>query len=329
MESINVNNTQIPEFTKRKRTPEERKSARRGYWSRHWALYVMLILPMTFFAVFSYWPMQNILIAFTINNPLQDIWQIIGNGGWVGMDNFVRAFQTPQFLNAVRNTIMFSLLDLAVGFPAPIILAILINELKMEKFKKFTQTVSYMPHFLSWVIVGVMALQLFSQSSGAIPAMLYRWFGVNIDFLTNHTNWIITNVLFAVWRSIGWNTIIYLAAITSISPELYEAADIDGASRVRKMWHITLPGIRPVIITLFILALGGIMNADLARFESMGNSLVRPVADVIPMFIFRWALQGNQHAMGTAIGIIQSLFGLFLILGGNFLIKKLGGNGIW
>ena len=306
-----------------------KKGKRLGYWQRHWPLYAMLLLPMTFFAVFSYWPMSNILIAFTTNQPLISVWENIQRGGWVGMDNFVRAFDTPQFINAVRNTIRFSFWDLVVGFPAPILLAILINELKMERFKKVTQTISYLPHFLSWVIIGSMAVQLFSQHGGAIPSLIYNWTGWQVNFLTDHRNWSITNVAFAVWRSVGFSTIIYLAAITSISPELYEAADIDGASRVRKMWHITLPGIRPVIITLFILALGGIMNADLARYEAMGNSLVRPVADVIPMFIFRWALEGNQHALGAAIGIIQSLFGLFLVLGGNWLIRKLGGNGIW
>lgn len=306
-----------------------KKSSRNGYWKRHWALYAMLVLPMIFFVVFSYWPMFNILIAFTVNQPLDPVWHTIQDGGWVGLDNFVLAFNTPQFVNAVRNTIRFSFLDLIIGFPSPIILALLINELKMERFKKITQTISYLPHFLSWVIIGAMSIQLFSQNGGAITNIIYNWTGVQVNFLTDHTNWIITNVAFAVWRSLGWNTIIYLAAITSISPELYEAADIDGATRIRKMWHVTLPGIRPVIITLLILSLGGIMGADLARFEAMGNSLVRPVADVIPMFIFRWALGGNQFALGAAIGIIQSLFGLFLLLGGNWLIKKLGGNGIW
>jgi len=305
-----------------------RRSRRIGYWKRHWGLYAMLILPLVFFAVFSYWPMPNILIAFTVNQPLTSVWDNIAGGGWVGFGNFVRAFETPQFVNAVRNTIRFSFWDLVVGFPAPIILALLLNELKWERFKKVTQTISYLPHFLSWVIIGAMALQLFSQSSGAVTSLIYNWTGTEVNFLTDHRNWSMTNVAFAVWRSLGFNTIIYLAAITSISPELYEAADIDGASRLRKMWHITLPEIRPVIATLLILALGGIMAADLARFEAMGNSLVRPVADVIPMFIFRWALEGNQFSLGAAIGIIQNLIGLFLILGGNVVIKKLGGNGI-
>ena len=224
---------------------------------------------------------------------------------------------------------MFSALDLIIGFPAPIILALLLNELKMERFKKITQTISYMPHFLSWVIVGSMALRLFSSNNGAINNMLYSSFGMTIPFLEQEFHWIVTNVLLAIWRGIGWNTIIYLAAITSISPDLYEAAEIDGASRLRKMWHITLPGIRPVIITLLILTLGGIMGADLSRFMTLENSFVRGVSEVIPTFVFRWSIQGNQFALGAAIGIFQSIIGMILLLSGNWFVKKLGGNGFW
>lgn len=309
-----------------------------GYWQRHWGLYAMLILPMTFFFIFSYLPMVNILIAFTRNNIFLPVFEVIqrggpgGTSGWVGMANFQHAFQHPQFMNAVRNTVMFSALDLLVGFPAPIILALLLNELKMERFKKITQTISYMPHFLSWVIIGGMAVRLFSasgQNPGAINAIIYNMSGSRIPFLTEPVSWAIVNIAFAVWRSLGWNTIIYLAAITNISPELYEAADMDGASRIRKMWHVTLPGIRPVIVTLLILAIGGVMGADLARYEAMGNPLVHTVSNVIPTFIFRWALQGNNFSLGAAMGIFQSVIGMFLILSGNFIVKKLGGNAFW
>lgn len=307
-------------------------SRRMGYWSRHWALYAMLLLPMTFFFIFSYLPMVNILIAFTRNNIIATVFEVIRDGGWVGLDNFRGAFNHPQFMGAVRNTIMFSVLDLLVGFPAPILLALLLNELKMERFKKITQTISYMPHFLSWIIIGGMAVRLFSnshQAPGAINVVIYSLTGNTVPFLTEPVSWAIVNVGFAVWRSIGWNTIIYLAAITNISPELYEAADIDGASRIRKMWHVTLPGIRPVIVTLLILTIGGIMGADLARYEAMGNPMVTEVSNVIPTFIFRWALQGNNFSLGAAMGIFQSIIGMALILSGNWIVRKLGGNAFW
>jgi len=300
-----------------------------GYWSRHWALYVMLILPMTFFAIFSYWPMINILIAFTRNNIILPVFDVIRGGGWVGFDNFTRAFAMDTFRNAIRNTIMFSVLDLMIGFPAPIILALLLNELKFERFKKVTQTISYMPHFISWIIVGGMAVRLFSPNTGAISMIWQGFTGYQLTLLTTNLGWTFLNVFFSIWRSIGWNTIIYLAAITSISPELYEAAEIDGASRLRKMWHITLPGIRPVIVTLLILSIGGIMGADLARFESMSNPLVREVSNVIPVFIYRWALLGHNFSLGAAIGLFQSIIGMTLILTGNWIVRKLGGNAFW
>ena len=303
----------------------QKKSARKGYWSRHWALYAMLVLPITFFVVFSYIPMINILLAWSPNNIFLPVWET----GWVGWDNFRIAFENQIFINAVRNTLMFSVLDLVVGFPAPIMLALLLNELKMERFKKITQTISYLPHFLSWVVIGSMAVRLFSSNQGAINNLIYNMGGQPVPFIEQDFHWIVTNVLLAVWRSLGWNTIIYLAAITNISPELYEAAEIDGASRLRKMWHITLPGIRPVIVTLFILTLGGIMGADLARFLTLENSFVRGVSEVIPTFIFRWGIQGNQFALSTAIGIFQSVIGMTLLVTGNWIVKKLGGNAFW
>lgn len=303
----------------------QKKSARKGYWSRHWALYAMLMLPLVFFFVFRYVPMINLLLAWSPNNVFLSVWET----GWVGWDNFREAFNNPFFIVAIRNTIMFSILDLAVGFPAPIILALLLNELKMERFKKITQTISYMPHFLSWVIIGSMSLRLFSVNNGAINNMLYNWLGTTIPFLEAETNWVVTQVVLNIWRSIGWSTIIYLAAITSISPELYEAAEIDGATRIRKMWHITLPGIRPVIITLFILSLGGVLQADLSRFLTLENSFVRGVSEVIPTFTYRWALLGNRWHLGAAIGIFQSSIGLVLLLIGNWIVRKLGGNALW
>jgi len=332
-DQTNVNETPDGAIKELTRPGTTRSSRMQGYWSRHWGLYAMLVLPMTFFFVFSYVPMINILIAFTRNNIILSVFEVIQAGGWVGLDNFRAAFQHAQFLNAVRNTIMFSVFDLLIGFPAPIILALLLNELKMERFKKITQTISYMPHFISWIIIGGMAVRLFSgdrSNPGAITNMVYNMTGGTlISPLTNTTSWAVINVLFAVWRSVGWGSIIYLAAITNISPELYEAADIDGASRLRKMWHITLPGIRPVIVTLLILTIGGILGADLARYEAMGNSLVREVATVIPTFMYRWALLGNNFSLGAAMGIFQSIIGMTLILTGNWVVKKLGGNAFW
>jgi len=300
---------------------------------RYWALYAMMLLPMMFFLIFRYWPMIYMQIAFRQNNIIMSIWEVPWANNWgafPAMANFERAINHPPFMNAFRNTIRFSILDIAAGFPAPIILALLLNELKFRRFKRVTQTISYMPHFLSWIIISGLAVQLFAPEQGTVNVMLHNWFGIEpIPFLNQDTPWIATVVGLGVWRSVGWNTIIYLAAITTVNPELYEAADMDGASRIRKMWHVTLPGIRPVIIILLILALGGVMSADFDRFIALRNPLVSEVSDVLPLYIFQWGIRQYQFAMATAAGLIQNIINLFLLLGANFIVKKLGGDGLW
>ena len=300
----------------------------KAYFVRHWGLYAMLLLPVIFFIVFRYWPMINILLAFKENNVFLPIMQVeVHRNGVFG--NFIQAFNLTFFRNSVRNTLVFSALDLIIGFPAPIILALLLNELKFKLFKRVTQTISYMPHFLSWIIVSGLAIQLFSTSEGTVNALIINQGLSPIPFLTSHSHWVWTNVLLAVWRSLGWNTIIYLAAITSVNPELYEAADVDGASRIRKMWNVTLPSIRPVIIVLFILALGGMMGADFERFMALSNPLVTAWSSVLPIFVFQWGLQSAMFSLSAAVGFIQALINVALLFFANMLVKKLGGSGLW
>ena len=322
-----IHNKPLGELYMVKMMGRPRKSNIKSYWIRHWALYAMLLLPIAFFFIFSYMPMINILIAFKRNNIIAPIMEV----DWVGLDNFRWLLNNQQFFDAIRNTIMFSVLDLAIGFPAPIILALLLNEIKFRKFKRVTQTISYMPFFLSWVIIGGLASRLLAPEAGAVNNILMNNFGLEspIPFLSNDTYWVFTNVLFAVWRSLGWNTIIYLAAITAVNPELYEAADMDGASRLRKMWHVTLPGIRPVIVILFILTIGQIMGADMARFLAMENNLVLHVSLVMPIFVFRWGIQGLQYHRAAAAGLVGSIINLMLLFGANLIAKKLGGRGLW
>ena len=297
-----------------------------SYMNRYWALYLMLLLPIVFFIVFRYVPMINMQIAFRENNIIQSIWAV----PWVGFDNFSRVIEHPPFREAFWNTIVFSVLDILAGFPAPIILALLLNELKFRRFKRIAQTISYMPHFLSWIIISGIAITLLSPSVGTVNNFLYNAFGIGpLNSLTNNNSWIGMVVGLGVWRSVGWNTILYLAAITSVNPELYEAADMDGASRLRKMWHVTLPGIRPVIIILFILALGGVMGADFDRFLALRNSLVDTVSNVLPLYIWQWGISRSQFALTTAAGIIQNVINLGLLLSANFVVKKLGGDGLW
>ncbi|MBR3735690.1 MAG: sugar ABC transporter permease, partial [Lachnospiraceae bacterium] len=219
------------------------------YVKRYWQLYLLLLLPMIYFLVFKYSPMYYILIAFKKYSIVQKVSEM----PWAknhGFEYFLKAFKNKDFINALRNTVFLNLFDIIVGFPVPIIFALLLNELRFKFFKKTVQTVAYMPHFLSWVIIYGLAMQLFSPTNGFVNMLITKLGGEAVHFLDDPNKWVGTYIGLGVWQSFGWNSIIYLAAISGISPELYEAASVDGANRFQKMWHITLPGIRPTIVVL-------------------------------------------------------------------------------
>jgi putative aldouronate transport system permease protein len=291
-------------------------------------LYLMLALPMAFFVLFRYVPMTNIVIAFKDYNIFQGVWS--ENSPWVGWKWFSTAFGMRDFWFALRNTLWLNFLDLIVGFPAPIILALLLNELLFKNFKKFTQTVIYLPHFLSWIIVSSIASRLLAPSTGVVNIFLVENFGIGpIDFLMDKTKWVATYVTFGVWKDMGWGTIIYLAAITGINPELYEAAEVDGAGRWRKLWHITLPGIRPTIAVLLIMNIGRILGIELDRPYTMMNNIVMEVADVLSTFVYRVGIRSFQFSLTAAVGLFQSLICVIFLVAANSAAKKLGERGIW
>jgi putative aldouronate transport system permease protein len=288
-------------------------------------LYVMLVLPMAFFVIFRYIPMTNIVIAFKDYNMFKGVW----SSDWAGFKWFSQAFTSRDFYNALRNTLWLNFLDLVVGFPAPIILAILLNELTFKLYKRFTQTVVYLPHFLSWIIISGIASQLFAPSSGIVNIMLGK-FGIGpINFLMNNTLWVGTYVGLGVWKEVGWGTIIYLAAITGINPEIYEAAEVDGAGRFGKIWHVTLPGLRPTIVVLLIMNIGRILGSEFDRPYTMGNSLVIQVADVISTMVYRVGIRSFQFSYTAAIGLFQSVICVIFLIAANSLAKRFGERGIW
>ena len=298
------------------------------YWQRSWMLYVMLILPVTFFIVFRYIPMTNIVIAFKDYNIFQGVWS--EGSPWVGLKWFQRTFASRDFWNAIKNTLVLNFLDLAIGFPAPIILALVLNELAFKRYKKITQTIVYLPHFLSWIIVSSIATRLLAPSTGVVNMALVNTFGIGpIDFLMDKVLWVMTYVLFGVWKEMGWGTIIYLAAITAVNPELYEAAEVDGAGRWRKLWHVTLPGIRPTIVVLLIMNIGRILGIELDRPYTMMNNLVMDVADVLSTLVYRVGIRSFQYSLTTAIGVFQSVVCVIFLVGANTLAKKFGERGIW
>ncbi|NLZ43692.1 MAG: sugar ABC transporter permease [Clostridia bacterium] len=299
-----------------------------NYLKKYWTLYLMLVLPIAYFIIFRYIPMTYIQVAFKKYSIVKSPWQMPWADNY-GFEYFIKAFSNRDFLFALRNTIMLNLLDLVVGFPAPIILALLLNELPFKRFKRFTQTVAYMPHFLSWIIIAGMALHLFAPTSGLINIVLNRMGLPSIPFLNHPTYWVWTYVLLGVWQSVGWNTIIYLAALTSINPELYEAAAIDGAGRWKSIWHVTLPGIRPTIVTLLILSLGRILSSEFDRPYALGNALVNNVSNVIATFVYTHGIRGLQFSLTTAVGLFQSVVCVIFLFLANAFAKRIGERGIW
>jgi putative aldouronate transport system permease protein len=311
----------------------ERRAAVKGlgpasYLKRSWILYLMLALPMVFFIVFRYIPMTNIVIAFKDYSIFKGVWS--KESAWVGFYWFERSFASAGFWNAMRNTLVLNFLDLLIGFPAPIILALVLNELVFKKYKKLTQTIIYLPHFLSWIIVSSIASRLLAPSTGIVNVFLVENFKIGpINFLMDKGKWIATYIVFGVWKEMGWGTIIYLAAITGINPELYEAAEVDGAGRWRKLWNVTLPGIRSTIVVLLIMNIGRILGSEFDRPYTMANSVVRDVADVIATLVYRLGIQSFQFSLTAAIGVFQSVICVIFLVGANAMAQKFGERGIW
>ena len=304
-------------------------SKKKSFWcwiKRDWRLYAMLAVPIIWYLLFCYKPMIGLIIAFQKFN----IFKGIAGSKFVGLENFKFVFGMRDFGIALRNTLWLNTLDLVFGFPVPIILAILLNEMRMMKWKKFSQTLLYLPHFLSWVIIGGMVLQIFAPTTGAINAILMKLglIDSNIPFLTNGAWWTFTYVLVGVWQGMGWGTIIYLAAITGISGELYEAAMIDGANRWQRMWNITLPGIKGTVVTLLIMNLGRVMGSNFERLDQFGNSQVKDFQYQLAIYVYEKGLAGGKFSMSTFVNLFQSVIGLILVLLSDKFAKKLGEDGL-
>ena len=296
----------------------------RLYFSRRWFLYLLLIPPIAHYIIFRYIPMYGVNIAFKEYN----LFLGVSGSPWVGLANFREIFAMRDFSQALRNTLLLNIMDLTFGFPAPILLAIMLNEVRIIKFKKTAQALLYLPHFLSWVIIGGIVMQIFAPNTGVINSFILKMGGQNIPFLVEKWHWLFTYTAIGIWSSAGWGTIIYLAAITGINEELYEAAEVDGAGRLRKIWHITLPGIRPTIVILLILNVGRMLSIGFERPYTIGNILVREFADVLSTFVYRIGIQSLRFSIATAAGVFQSVVGLILLLMTNAIAKRLGEQGV-
>lgn len=293
------------------------------YLKNSWQLYAMLIIPVVYMILFKYKPMLGVVVAFKKFNVFQGIW----NSPWIGLANFEEAFSSRDFWNALANTLILNIGDLIIGFPIPIFLAIFLNELRSSKIRKTTQTLLYLPNFLSWVIIAGISTQLFS-SSGLVNNLLNALGFGTVNFLTNSFIWRIVYWFFGVWQGAGYSLIVYLAALMATDASLGEAAYIDGATRLQRIWYVTLPQISSTITVLLIMQVGKLVSISFDRPYMMGNSLVRDASDVISTYVYSIGLAAGRFDFATAVGLFQTVVGVVLVLSANAVIKKMGQEGI-
>ena len=296
------------------------KALRRDFW-----LYVFLAPAVIYLIIFKYLPMLGMVIGFKDYSIGRGIW----GSEWVGFDNFIRLFKTPNFFTILRNTIGLNILNLVFGFPAPIILSLLINEVHHKFYKRTVQTVLYVPHFVSWVILGGIVIQITSMN-GPIRVTMQRLFGTEpISFISDPVSWVVIYVISGIWQSAGWGTIIYLAAITGVDAQLYEAARIDGANKFQQTIYVTIPCIMGTIVTLLILRMGSMLSVGFEQIYMLQNSAVFDVSDVISTYEYRVGLEQRQYSLTAALGFFKGVVGLILVFGTNSIAKKLGEGGLW
>lgn len=281
-------------------------------------LFIMLVPVIAYYILFKYWPMGGLVIAFK-NYNFSD--GILGSP-WVGLKYFKLLFSSSNTLQIIWNTFWLSLLSLIFGFPIPIFLAILLNEVRRSWFKRWVQTIIYLPHFFSWIIVSGIVLSLFATDYGSINKVLKLFNMEPITFLYESKSWVTIFVGSGVWKEMGFSTIIYLAALTTIDPSLYESAGMDGATKWRQMWHVTLPGIRHTIILLLILAMGKVMEVGFDQVYNLQNAAVSDVSEVISTYIYKMGLGSSQFSLTTAMGFFESIISCSLVLIANRIAKK-------
>lgn len=287
-------------------------------------IYLMAIPMVVYFILFHYIPMYGIVIGFKDFSPRIGIW----GSPWVGLKHFKEFFDSLYFSRTVRNTALLSLYSLLWGFPASIILALLLNEIRREKFKRCIQTITYLPHFISLVVICGLIVD-FTSTDGLFNAILSN-FGVEATNWLTKPEWFRTIYIGSgVWQSIGWDSIIFLAALTGIDPSLYEAAKIDGAGRWKQMLHVTLPGLMPTIVIMLILNIGGLMSVGYEKIILLYNSLTYETADVISSYVYRKGLQGGDYSFSTAVGLFESIIGFTLLIIANKLSKKITEQSLW
>lgn len=306
-----------------------RTSKQRNSWKelwRHKQLYIMLLPCLIFFILFSYMPMAGLVLAFKEFKFNTGIW----GGEWVGFTYFERFFKDPQSWVFIKNTLIISSMKLFLGLPFPILLALMFKEISNNKIRNLLQGITYLPHFLSWVIIVGLLQRVLAPDTGLLNQVIQLFGGKGDTFFLMERDYFYPVMFWShVWKEIGWNSIIYFAAIAGINPEFYEAAKIDGASKLRQIWHVTLPCIRPTIIILFILSLGNILSAGFDQIYLLKTPGNADVAEIIDTYVIRVGLQGGQFGYATAVGMLQGVIGLMLVLVVNAISKRKFDTSLW
>lgn len=302
----------------------KKNSVIRSDLKRNWSLYLMTVPGLLFYIIFAYGPMYGALIAFKDFSPGLGFWE----SPWVGFSHFKAFFSSPDCMRLIFNTLKISITTLIFGFPAPIIFAILINEMGQGKFKRLTQTISYMPHFISLVVICGL-VKNFVATDGLITNLVGIFTGDTTNLLTKGEWFVPVYVASGIWQNIGWNSIIYLAALSGIDGCLYESAQLDGAGRFKQIIHITIPGILPTIITLLILNVGSLLSVGFEKIILLYNELIYNQSDTISTYVYRIGFQGQQWSYTTAIGLFNSFANLILLAVANAVSKKVTDSSLW
>ncbi len=287
-------------------------------------LYLMIIPVMAFYIIFHYGPMYGALMAFQNYSPRLGV----SGSPWVGFLHFKNFFSSSDFGRLLRNTLTISITQLVVGFPFPILLALFLNEVKCSAFKRTVQTISYLPHFISLVVICGM-IKSFVASDGIIGQLVTRITGSDMSLMVNPKAFLPIYIISGIWQAIGWNSILYLSALSAIDYEQYEAADIDGAGRFRKMWSITLPSIKETIVVMLILAVGGIMSLGYEKVMLLYSPPIYSTSDIISTYVYRLGFEAQSWSMSTAVGLFNSVCNLVLVVTANKISKKLNGSALW
>ncbi|WP_136608523.1 ABC transporter permease [Paenibacillus dokdonensis] len=302
----------------------KQRTGRKSFWRYRW-LYLFMVPGIIYYLIYQYVPMLGLVVAFQDYNLLKGV----TGSPWVGLDNFRTVFSSPDFPILMKNTLLLSVYRIIFNMLPDLLLALMLNEIRVRWFKKWIQTLTYGPHFLSWIIVYGLVYAFFAPGSGLVTTFMRDMGWTSVDVLTNSSVFRPMLILTEIWKSTGYGAIIYLAALANINQELYEASAIDGAGRWRQLWNVTLPGVRDVFVLLLILRLGHILDAGFEQVYIFLNVRVYDVGDILDTWIFRRGIEQMQFSVPAAVGVFKSMIGLVLVLGANKIAKKLGGSGIW